>query len=83
MDGTSRHFQLKVPPSDIPLLKAYASTTLGPEANDADDWLLLPGGAPPPWWRPRDLPDGDLLTSGDRGFVFSAKTGIVYVVEWQ
>ena len=99
---TSLWFLFRIGPSAMDRIKAQLIARRGtpnPDewvVNETDDLATFPfypsdHGAPP-WWRPQDVPDKDVLSlrhsypDGRAGngywFVFSRKTGLVYVFEW-
>jgi hypothetical protein len=80
-----RWYKLSVSPAEVDAFKGSVRREMERRApadvSDADDPQALAESGAPGWWRPRDLPDPDLLRGRFSTFVFSPQTGTVYVEE--
>ena len=80
---SSQWYKLRVNPAEIDAFKDNVRREMERQARDdvkeADTIDAIPFD-PPRWWRPRDLPDAELLHDHYHWLVFSRRTGTVYVL---
>lgn len=83
-DGSSYYYKLSMNPAEMDAFKQNVRREMERftpgDLRDGDTLDVLPGFDYPRWWRPRDLPDAELLHSHYHWFVFSRQTGTVYVL---
>jgi hypothetical protein len=80
---SSQWYKLRVNPAEMDAFKDNVRRALERQTPDAvkeaDTIDTIPFDAPR-WWRPRDLPDAELLHDHYHWLVFSRRTGTVYVL---
>jgi hypothetical protein len=82
---SSQWYKLRVDPAEISAFKDNVRREMERQApddiRDADTMDAIPFD-PPRWWRPRELPDAELLHDHYHWLVFSRGTGMVYVLSY-
>jgi hypothetical protein len=83
-DGPTYYYKLSISPAEMDAFKQNVRREIErfarDDLQDGDTLDVLPGFDYPRWWRPRDLPDAELLHSRYEWFVLSRQTGTVYVL---